>query len=479
MSSQGTEFTTQTALDATIPVVSFESVSMRYGQSPEVLRDLNFTLAPGSFHFLTGASGAGKSSLLKLIYMAARPSRGALRIFDRDISHTPREHLPFLRRRIGVVFQEFRLLDHLNAFDNVALPLRIAGRKVEDYQSDVVELLEWVGLGHRLWAMPILRLLVELNRMGATVVIASHDQDLVARSGMPVMHLEDGQLSTLAPATPAPPPPDPDEEDGRDGGLIFTIAVLSFLACIAVIAALAADRAAQGWAKQLAGSATVQAAAQAAEALAGVKGVLEARAMDRKSAEALLEPWLGKGNIPADLPLPQLVTVELDPEKPATAAALNQALSAAHLNAAVDDHSRWMADVRASSDTVRTSSAIACLLISAAAGAVIAFATRQGLAARREIVEVLHLCGAEDPFVARLFQKRFAGLAMRASAYGALAAAAVGAILRLTGGSDGFSPALPIAWTDLAACVAAPVLGAIVAAVSAHSVAMAILREQV
>ena len=252
MSSQGTEFTTQTALEATIPVVSFESVSMRYGQSPEVLRDLNFTLAPGSFHFLTGASGAGKSSLLKLIYMAARPSRGALRIFDRDISHTPREHLPFLRRRIGVVFQEFRLLDHLNAFDNVALPLRIAGRKVEDYQSDVVELLEWVGLGHRLWAMPptlsggekqrlsiaravvtkpdilladeptgnvdhamalrILRLLVELNRMGATVVIASHDQDLVARSGMPVMHLEDGQLSTLAPAAPASPAPNPAEE---------------------------------------------------------------------------------------------------------------------------------------------------------------------------------------------------------------------------------------------------------------------------
>ena len=279
-------------------------------------------------------------------------------------------------------------------------------------------------------------------------------------------------------------------KDGRDGGLVFTIAVLSFLACIAMIAALAADRAAQGWARQLAGSATVQvrpmgglsgpeAAAQAAEALAGVKGVLEARVMDRKSAEALLEPWLGKGNIPADLPLPHLVTVELDPEKPATAAALNQALSAAHLSAAVDDHSRWMADVRASSDTVRASSAIACLLISAAAGAVIAFATRQGLAARRDIVEVLHLCGAEDPFVARLFQKRFAGLAMRASAYGALAAAAVGAILRLTGGSDGFSPALPIAWTDLAACVAAPVLGATVAAVSAHSVAMAILREQV
>ena len=278
--------------------------------------------------------------------------------------------------------------------------------------------------------------------------------------------------------------------DFRDLGLVFTVAVLSFLACIAVIAALAADRAAQGWARQLSGSATVQvrplggetgaeAAARAAEAVAGVKGVSEARAMDRKAAEALLEPWLGKGNIPADLPLPQLVTVELSPDHPASSADLNRALVAAHLNATVDDHSRWMADVRASGDVVRVSAALACLLIATAAASVVAFATRQGLAARRDVVEVLHLCGAEDRFVAGLFQMRFASLATRAAAYGALAAAAVGAILRLTGGSDGFSPALPVAWTDLLACFAAPVLGAIVAALSAHGVAMAILREQV
>ncbi len=279
-------------------------------------------------------------------------------------------------------------------------------------------------------------------------------------------------------------------QDGRDLGLVFTVAVLSFLACIAVIAALAADRAAQGWARQLSDSATIQvrplggetgpeAAARAAEAVAGVKGVAEARAMDRKSAEALLEPWLGKGNIPADLPLPQLVTVDLTPDHPASVADLNRALAAAHVSAAVDDHSRWMADVRTSGNVVRLSAAIACLLIATAAGSVVAFATRQGLAARRDVVEVLHLCGAEDQFVARLFQMRFAALATRASAYGALAAAAVGAILRLTGGTDGFSPALPIAWTDLLACLAAPALGAVVAALSARSVAMAILREQV
>lgn len=215
-------------------VVQFEAVGMRYGRAAEVLRDVDLTLEPGSFHFLTGQSGAGKSSLLKLIYLAHRPSRGLIRLFGHDIAVTPRKELPWLRRRIGVVFQEFRLLDHLSAFDNVALPLRIAGRKPESYRADVVELLHWVGLGARMQAMPptlsggekqrlaiaravvakpeilladeptgnvdqemaqrILRLFVELNRLGATVLIASHDQTLIARSGQPVLHLEGGRL---------------------------------------------------------------------------------------------------------------------------------------------------------------------------------------------------------------------------------------------------------------------------------------------
>jgi cell division transport system ATP-binding protein len=217
------------------PVVRLETVGMRYGRAPEVLRDVSLTLAPGSFHFLTGPSGAGKSSLLKLIYFAARPSRGRVEIFGRDVEGLPRPEVARLRRRIGVVFQEFRLLEHLNAFENAALPLRVARHKPGAYREDVAELLRWVGLGSRLEAMPatlsggekqrvaiaravvnrpdlliadeptgnvdhemalrILRLFVELNRMGATVLIASHDQELIHQSGLPFFRLENGRLS--------------------------------------------------------------------------------------------------------------------------------------------------------------------------------------------------------------------------------------------------------------------------------------------
>lgn len=210
---------------------------MRYGRAPEVLKDINFALAAGSFHFLTGASGAGKSSLLKLIYLAERPSRGVIELFGRDVEAVHPADRPFLRRRIGVVFQEFRLLEHLSAFDNVALPLRIAGARPDSYRADVAELLAWVGLKDRMHALPptlsggekqrlaiaravvnrpdilladeptgnvddahairILKLFVELNRLGTTVLIASHDEDLVARSGQPVLHLDKGRLRTF------------------------------------------------------------------------------------------------------------------------------------------------------------------------------------------------------------------------------------------------------------------------------------------
>jgi cell division transport system ATP-binding protein len=135
-------------------MVRFENVGMRYGAGPEVLRDVSFALDPGSLTFLTGPSGAGKSTFLKLVFMAERPSRGLISLFGRDLAILKRADLPPLRRRLGVVFQEFRLLDHLSAFDNVALPLRLAGHRPADYFRDVEELLSWVGLGERMHHKP-------------------------------------------------------------------------------------------------------------------------------------------------------------------------------------------------------------------------------------------------------------------------------------------------------------------------------------
>ena len=135
-------------------IVRFENVGLRYGLGPEVLQDISFSLETGSFHFLIGPSGAGKSSLLKLMYLAHRPTRGVVSLFGRDISTLPRQDLPSLRRRIGVVFQEFRLLDHLSAFDNVALPLRVTGVKEADIRRHVEELLSWVGLKDHMDSRP-------------------------------------------------------------------------------------------------------------------------------------------------------------------------------------------------------------------------------------------------------------------------------------------------------------------------------------
>jgi cell division transport system ATP-binding protein len=222
----------ETGPDAT--AVRFDAVGMRYGRGPEVLSDITFQLPSGSFHFLTGPSGAGKSSLLRMIYLAERPSRGLISLFGRDSAMLPREGLPALRKRIGVVFQDFRLLDHLTVFDNVALPLRVAGQARSAYADDVADLLSWVGLGERVDAYPatlsggeqqraaiaraviskpdlliadeptgnvdptmarrLLRLFVELNRLGTTVLLATHDLALVRSLDAPVLELADGKL---------------------------------------------------------------------------------------------------------------------------------------------------------------------------------------------------------------------------------------------------------------------------------------------
>jgi cell division transport system ATP-binding protein len=220
-------------------MIRFENVGMRYGPGPEVLRDVTFQLEPGSFTFLTGPSGAGKSTLLKLMFLAEKPSRGLITLFGTDLATARRSEFPALRRRVGVVFQDFRLLPHLSAFDNVALPLRLAGGKRDDYARDVEELLGWVGLGDRLNAVPptlsggeqqrvaiaravvarpellladeptgnvdpdmgqrLIRLLGELNRLGTTIMIATHDRTLIERSRAREMRLVDGRLVELRP----------------------------------------------------------------------------------------------------------------------------------------------------------------------------------------------------------------------------------------------------------------------------------------
>jgi cell division transport system permease protein len=276
--------------------------------------------------------------------------------------------------------------------------------------------------------------------------------------------------------------------DARDGALVFVVAVLCFLACLTAIGALAADRAARGWTSQLSDSATVviqprgaetpdAAAARAAEVLAGVKGVSEAQALEKEKAEALLEPWLGREALLDDLPVPRLVAVELSPKAPAKAADLDRALKAAGIQATVDDHSVWIGDIQRAAALARWSALGVCLLIIAAAGAVIGFATRAGLAAHRDVIEVLHLSGAETGFVARLFQSRFATAAGMAGLFGAGGAAAVAALARLAGGGQGLTPVLPLAWIDLLAVLPAPLMAALTAAVAARLAAAAMLRE--
>ncbi|MCA0367877.1 MAG: ATP-binding cassette domain-containing protein [Proteobacteria bacterium] len=220
---------------AVTETVRLSGVGFGYAGAPDVLRDVNLILPRGSFHFLTGPSGAGKSSLLRLLTLADRPIKGTIRLFGTDVTRIQRRNIPAFRRRMGVVFQDFRLLDHLSAFENVALPLRLAGQERARYAADVEEMLRWVGLGDRLSAPPptlsggekqrlaiaravitrpglivadeptgsvdaamadkLLRLFQSLNRLGATVLIASHDQALAERSGARVLRLNDGRLS--------------------------------------------------------------------------------------------------------------------------------------------------------------------------------------------------------------------------------------------------------------------------------------------
>jgi cell division transport system ATP-binding protein len=225
-------------------IVQFENVGLRYGTGAETLSDVSFALEQGAFHFLTGPSGAGKTSLLKLLYLAQRPSRGLIRLFGEDVVTLPRARMPALRRRIGVVFQDFRLIPYLSAFDNIALPLRVAGIAEREIAAPVDEMLEWVGLSGRASARPatlsggeqqrvaiaravigrpdilvadeptgnvdpemarrLLYRFAALNQLGTTVVVATHDLDLRVERAR-TLRLDSGRLvATTEPEAPQP-----------------------------------------------------------------------------------------------------------------------------------------------------------------------------------------------------------------------------------------------------------------------------------
>jgi cell division transport system ATP-binding protein len=221
--------------DSDRAVIEFDNVGLRYGHGPEILRDLSFSIRPGTFHFLTGPSGSGKTSLLRLLLLSLKPSRGVVKLFGENVTALDQDRLLNMRRHIGIVFQDFRLLDHMTTYENVALPLRVLGQPESTYRSNVTELLEWVGLGERMDALPpllsggekqraaiaravigrpdilladeptgnvdpelsvrLVSLFAELNRMGTTIILATHELPLLDNFRFPRMLLRDGQLA--------------------------------------------------------------------------------------------------------------------------------------------------------------------------------------------------------------------------------------------------------------------------------------------
>ncbi|HVZ06079.1 cell division ATP-binding protein FtsE [Hyphomicrobium sp.] len=218
-------------------MIRLTNVGLKYDNGPAVLTDVTFHLRPGSFHFLHGESGAGKTSLLRLMFMSLHPSRGALQMFNEDVTRVGPQKRAQMRRRIGIVFQDFRLLDHLTVWENVALPLQVTGKRPADYREDVTDLLQWVGLGDRMYANPsvlsggekqraaiaravigkpevlladeptgnvdpqmarrLLRLFVELNRLGTSVVIATHDYQLMRQFKAPRIEVHRGHVRII------------------------------------------------------------------------------------------------------------------------------------------------------------------------------------------------------------------------------------------------------------------------------------------
>ena len=223
-------------------MVGLENIGKRYGTDAEILHDVSLRLDPGGFYFLTGVSGAGKTTLLKIIYLAEPPSRGRVTLFDTNVATTDRAAHTALRRRVGIVFQDYRLVEHLSVRDNVALPLRIAGAPEREIRENVPELLSWMGLEGKLEVRPatlsggeqqrvaiaraivrrpdlliadeptanvdddiamlLVRVFERINKLGTTVLIATHDIAFARQFAHRRFHLDKGVLSVASDRAP-------------------------------------------------------------------------------------------------------------------------------------------------------------------------------------------------------------------------------------------------------------------------------------
>ena len=541
-------------------IVGFDNIGLTYDGEAETLTDLNFSLEEGEFRFLTGPSGAGKTSLLKLIYLAHQPTSGRMTLFGQDVTNAPREELPALRRRIGVVFQEFRLLDHLTAFENAALPMKVAGVNQNQYREDVRELLNWVGLGSRMDAKPatlsggekqrvalaralvakpdliladeptgnvdpgmgekIMKLFVELNKLGAAVIVATHDIQLIETLGKKTVKLENGRLMDdplhggrvgVAPHLTSPCPAKPIEnprpevreprlkkapllpEAGAGGApLTAVIGVISFLATLALAAFIMIAVAASNWTTELNTSLTVQIKGEDADAIAAdtaaaldvlstTEGVIETSVVEPEEAAKLLEPWLGKSNLSSYLSVPAIIEVKASEELLNNVALLQNRLAAAAPGAVLDDHSEWNDRLAAAARSGQALAFAVFALVMGAACANSTFAARAGLAANNDVVSLLHLVGANDDFIAKQVQRRFLILGLRGSIAGLIAgllALGIAALATRRGASGYFLPEFHIEPGIVIPLIGVPLAICLVTAMTARLTVLRTLRDE-